>query len=169
MNRTFEVTDDLLASHGQRLANFILDYIIRIILALIIGSVFGIFCVLIDKPELLEPLANMGKLMEYVVGLVILIFYYGLTGILFKRSIAKFITKTIVVFEDGSIPDNATFFKRAFCRLIPFEAFSFFGTPSRGWHDSITDTYVVRKEDFEKAMESFYAIDQIGSDIENQA
>jgi hypothetical protein len=30
---------------------------------------------------------------------------------------------------------------RTFCRLIPFEHFSFFG--SRGWHDSLSRTDVV--------------------------
>lgn len=167
MEKTFEITDDLIASKGQRLANFFIDYIIRMVIALAIGALLGLFCVLIDDYELLNSIQTMSKLMEFVLGLIILILYYTLTGIFFKRSIAKFITKTLVVFEDGTTPDNATFFRRALCRIIPFEVFSFLGTPSRGWHDSITDTYVVRKEEFEQAMESFYSLDQIGSDPES--
>ena len=81
---------------------------------------------------------------------------------IFSKSIGKFITRTMVVFEDGSKPDSGTILRRTLCRIIPFDNLSFLGTPSRGWHDSITNTYVVRKDDFERSKELFYAFEEIG-------
>lgn len=166
MERTFEVTEDLMASQGQRFINFAIDYIIRIVLGLLIGALIGVICVFMGNDELLNSIDQMGKVTEYLLGLIILFVYYTLTALIFKRSIAKFLTQTLVVFEDGSTPDNVTFMKRTLCRMIPFDAFSFLGTPSRGWHDTITNTYVVKKEAFEQARELFYSLDEIGADIE---
>ena len=167
MERTFEVTEDLLASKAQRLANFIIDYIIQIFIGMTFGIVFGLVCAYTDNYDLLYSFENSGKLTDYALGFSILFVYYTTTALLFKRSIGKFITKTIVVLEDGSIPDNRTFLRRTFCRMIPFEQFSFLGGTGRGWHDSISNTYVVRKEDFEKAKELFYSLEEIGKTEES--
>lgn len=43
------------------------------------------------------------------------------------RSIGKFITGTQVVTLDGETPTANVFLKRSFCRIIPLNAFSFFG------------------------------------------
>ena len=69
--------------------------------------------------------------------------------------------------EDGTKPDAQTIIKRTLCRLIPFDGLSFFGTPSRGWHDSMSDTYVVKKDLFDEKVCLFYSLDEIGMDNEN--
>ena len=50
--------------------------------------------------------------------------------------------------KDGSKPDGKAIFRRTVSRLIPFEFFTFLGANSRGWHDVISNTYVVKKHEF---------------------
>ncbi|MGG9961626.1 RDD family protein [Ferruginibacter sp. SUN106] len=80
---------------------------------------------------------------------VLLIYYIVLEGI-FNTTAGKCATGTTIVNEYGVRPGFAKILGRTFCRLIPFEAFSFFGAEPRGWHDTMTNTYVVEsinKED----------------------
>lgn len=70
----------------------------------------------------------------------------------------KLILGRIVVNEYGEKPDFATILKRAYIRVIPFEAFSCLS--ERGWHDVWTDTYVMSKKDL-KDIELAMQISQI--------
>ena len=65
----------------------------------------------------------------------------------FSRTFGKYFTKTIVVKHDGSRPNMKSIMIRTLSRLIPFEPFSFL-TADRGWHDTLSVTYVVKKHDF---------------------
>ena len=69
-------------------------------------------------------------------------FFEGIWG----RTPGKFLIGTKVVDEEGDPPSFGQIVGRSACRLIPFEPFSFFG--ARGWHDSISHTYVVRTRNF---------------------
>jgi hypothetical protein len=73
------------------------------------------------------------------------VLYYTLTEGLFKVTFGKIITKSTVIDEKGEIISFDKSIGRTLCRLIPFEPFSFL-LKERGWHDSITDTYVVKTE-----------------------
>jgi hypothetical protein len=53
----------------------------------------------------------------------------------------------MVVKHDGSRPNMKSIIIRTLSRLIPFEPFSFL-TAERGWHDTLSVTYVVKKHDF---------------------
>lgn len=158
----FEVTDDLLASRGQRFLNYIIDTIIIYILIFGVSFITAIIATYIGATGFLDWLQNLNGLEEYLIYFLIMIPYFTLMETIFSKSIGKFITKTMVVLEDGSKPESGTILRRTVCRIIPFDGLSFLGTPSRGWHDSITDTYVVRKDDFERSKELFYAFDEIG-------
>ncbi|WNH08862.1 hypothetical protein [Thalassobellus suaedae] len=46
--------------------------------------------------------------------------------------------------------------------MIPFDALSFLGTIGKGWHDSISSTYVVDIGRFEAKKKTFSELDQIG-------
>jgi uncharacterized RDD family membrane protein YckC len=70
--------------------------------------------------------------------------YYILFEGLWGQSIGKMITRTKVVDKQGNKPGLGAVVIRAVCRLIPFEPFSFFGKSKRGWHDTLSDTYVVK-------------------------
>lgn len=158
----FEVTDDLLASHGQRFLNYIIDVVIIYAIIFGLSFVIAIIATFLEADSFLEKLQNLSGLEEYLVYFLIMIPYFTLMESIFSKSIGKFITKTMVVLEDGSKPESGIILRRTLCRIIPFDGLSFLGSPSRGWHDSITETYVVRKDDFERKKELFYAFDEIG-------
>lgn len=161
-NREFQVTDDLLASKGQRFLNYIIDTIITYSVIFGLSFITALIADFFQATSFLEWLQNVNSLEEYLIYFLIMIPYFTVMESIFSKSIGKFITRTMVVLEDGSKPDSGTILRRTLCRIIPFDNLSFLGNPSRGWHDSITDTYVVRKDDFEKSKELFYALDEIG-------
>lgn len=73
--------------------------------------------------------------------------YYFLMEMLFQQTLGKMATQSVVVDEYGNKPTAWQFFLRTICRWVPFEPFSCLGTPSRGWHDTWSKTYVIRKAD----------------------
>lgn len=149
-NKKFTVTDDLMASREQRFMNFILDFLIVYVIwislgttVIIIGEITGIYAL----SNWAESTTTYEKLFFW---LVILFFYYFLTEMYFSRTFAKYFSKTIVVTKDGAKPGYNAILKRTLSRFIPFECLTFLGSNSRGWHDSFSDTYVVRKHEFNK-------------------
>jgi uncharacterized RDD family membrane protein YckC len=62
-----------------------------------------------------------------------------------QATVGKLITGTIVVDMHGEAPDVRTIISRSFCRLIPFDAFSYIGADAIGWHDTISGTRVISK------------------------
>ena len=160
---TYRVTQDIFASSGQRVSNYLIDLVIQYILlfaiafvAVILGNIFEVYAIG-------DYFASMDRIDEYLWGVLMIIVYYGIVESLLGRSLAKYITKTVVVLEDGSKPDAGTIMKRTFSRLIPFDAFSFLGEKTRGWHDTISDTYVVRKEMLDERMQLHYSFEEIGN------
>lgn len=69
--------------------------------------------------------------------------YYVLYESIFSRTPAKYLTRTRVTLNDGSRPPFGTILKRTLIRFVPFEPFSFLG--SGKWHDSWSNTYVLRE------------------------
>lgn len=125
-----------IASKGNRFANYILDSIvINTILLMVttysIASGRGI---------------TLFEEYFYFCYILFAVPYYTLFEYIWGKSPAKFITRTIVVEINGKRPSFLTILARSISRLIPFEAFSFFGKIPRGWHDTITETYVIYEE-----------------------
>lgn len=73
---------------------------------------------------------------------LILIPYYYFFEHFTGRTIGKYISKTMVVDINGNNPNKISILKRTLARIIPFEGISFFGN-ERGWHDSLSKTYVI--------------------------
>lgn len=163
--REFRITDEMLATQGQRFLNYIIDLIIQYFIIFALGIIFSVLSLLTGYAGIMEWIGSMGDLEGYLVFFFIMILYYTLFESLCSRTIGKFITKTIVVNDDGSKPDSQIILKRTLCRLIPFDGLSFLGS-GRGWHDSITDTYVVDKRVMDEKMQLLSAFDQIGKDSE---
>ncbi len=89
--------------------------------------------------------------MALVFEIPMILFYYLVLEGLFNISAGKCATNTCIVNETGERPGFLKVLGRTFCRLIPFEAFSFLGAGARGWHDSLTNTYVVETVDRDDA------------------
>lgn len=165
-NSTYILDEKLLASNGSRFLNYILDLIVFILILILIGFVLGIFIGLFGMTGISVWISSIGDLGWNCIIIVISIVYYTLMEGFFGRSLGKFITGTIVVDENGERPDFGTIFKRSLCRLIPFDALSFLG--SRGWHDSISDTYVVNKKALDEEVRMFHEFKLIGVQEANE-
>jgi uncharacterized RDD family membrane protein YckC len=80
----------------------------------------------------------------FVLGILVFLAYFVITEALFQRTLAKFLTGTVVVAANGRRASMGQIVGRSFARLIPFEAFSFLGGKQPvGWHDSLSGTLVV--------------------------
>ncbi|MBG6186487.1 RDD family protein [Flavobacterium sp. CAN_S2] len=146
-NKKFTVTDDLLASKSQRLLNFIIDVLIIYIIEISIGTTIILIGDLTKSDTASNWVSSLSVVESFFFGLVILFFYYLITEMYFSRTFGKYFTKTIVVKHEGSRPNMKSIIVRTLSRLIPFEPFSFL-TADRGWHDTLSVTYVVKKHDF---------------------
>lgn len=79
--------------------------------------------------------------------------YYTLTEYYYQQTLGKMVTGSVVIDNFARKPDFRTCLFRTFIRLVPFEPFSCLSSPSRGWHDKWTKTYVVNKKEVEKLQE----------------
>jgi len=139
-----------IASTGRRFANLILDYIFYMIFSLVIGLAIGFAMLIVGGEEAFDTDAfaagsEPNPIVDFLLGMVIMLVYYVPQEKLFGRTLAKFITRTKVVSEDGSAATWGQIVGRTFSRFIPFEAFSFLGGKGYpvGWHDKLSKTRVV--------------------------
>ncbi|MDR6966777.1 putative RDD family membrane protein YckC [Flavobacterium arsenatis] len=163
--KQFSVDEEIIATGWQRFGNYMVDmifiYIIIILLFIFIGLISSFF----DSNEFMVWLDNMGDLEFYLIFSLLVLIYFIFFETFTSRSLAKYITGTIVVYEDGSKPNLGTITKRTLSRFIPFDALTFLGG-ARGWHDSISDTYVVSKKGLETKMKIFTELEEIGNSPE---
>lgn len=159
--KEFKITEDVLAGKGQRFLNYIIDSIIVYSIIFVLTLIIGGVTLWLEYPAFIEWTENITNVQSYLIYFAIMIPYFTLCEFYFSRSMAKFITKTMVVMEDGSRPELGTLFKRTLCRVIPFDGLSFLGS-GRGWHDKISDTYVVQKDNFNESKAMFESFDEIG-------
>lgn len=154
------------ASGGKRFANYIVDYIVQLILF------SGIMIVIVLLQLYLTGSNSIGvwfdsisKVEEYLFGYVmLLVYYFAMESLAKGKTVGKLITNTKVVNLSGETPDAGNILKRTFCRMIPFNALSFLGNEARGWHDSISDTYVVDVKTFELEKQKQFALEEIGQE-----
>jgi ABC-type lipoprotein export system ATPase subunit len=85
-------------------------------------------------------------LTSLAVGVPLALAYYFLMELAFGRTVGKMITRTKVFSEDGPYrPGPGKLVYRTVARLLPFtllEGFSYLNSKPRGWHDTVSDTYV---------------------------
>lgn len=165
--RLIKSVDDNKAERFLRFLNFIIDLICGYIITFacwLIG--IFIYTLVTDSSYAyqLQQLENLNSTLDRLVTVCIYTSSMVLIEFLTKgRSLGKLITGTKVVMIDGSKPTFMDFVKRNYCRAIPFEIFSFFGVEATGWHDTISDTRVVKRNAFEKAMIQTSELDEIGN------
>jgi uncharacterized RDD family membrane protein YckC len=161
-NKTFTITNDLLATRGQRFLNFRIDLVFLYIIILSIATTITLVAEIAKKFIVSAWVETMsiGEIVFY--SLVIMVVYYSLTEIYFFRTMAQLITKTVVVNKDSSKPDIRTFLIRTLCRFIPLEPFSFLGAFPRCWHDTLSETYVVKRKRLTKSRRFFNNLEEFG-------
>lgn len=120
------------ASGGKRFANLIIDIIAMVILSFFIGIILG-------SMAATETMLMLASYLTYFI-------YYWLMEAVLGKTVGKYVTRTRVVKPDGSQPSAINILGRTFSRIIPFDAFSYLGSTSSGWHDSIPKIYVIEEE-----------------------
>jgi uncharacterized RDD family membrane protein YckC len=149
-NNKFTITADLVASREQRFVNFILDFLFIYVIwiglgttIIIIGEITGIYAL----SNWAESTTTYEKMFFWII---VMFLYYFLTEMYFSRTFAKYFSKTIVITKDGLKPGFNAILIRTLTRFIPLEGLTFLGVNVRGLHDLFSDTYVVRKHEFNK-------------------
>jgi len=130
------------ASQGKRLANYFIDLICVLGFSFVFGVLLAIVCIFLF-PSSLYLIEEDNKPLEYFLGFTAGMIYYTVLEATTGKTIAKFITKTKVVTEEGEKPDFMTILIRSLCRYIPFAPFSFLGSENSGWHDRFSKTRVI--------------------------
>ncbi len=130
------------ASIEKRFANFLLDLIFYFAFSIVFGMVLGILLVIL-APDSLYIFDEDNKLVNYLLGFIAGMIYFTTLEYYTGRTIAKYITKTKVVTENGEKPKLKTVLIRSACRFIPFEQLSFFSSTKSGLHDVLSKTMVV--------------------------
>ena len=126
-DRPFTEAD--LASGLRRFANSLIDVFVIYILYFVLFLIF--FRSNIDYTTM--------KYSFYPVWII----YYTFMEFAIGKTIGKMVTGTKVVTLNGEKPGFGTAFARTLCRFIPFEGFSFLGSPCKGWHDTIAKSRVI--------------------------
>ena len=122
------------ANKWRRLINRIVDVVTIISIA---GSALSIF-------SLTNFSFDNVKFIFFAI--LATIYFYVILEKYFHASVGKCLTNTTIVDEYGNAPSFGQIFTRTICRFIPFEGFSFLNEEGRGWHDTISNTYVVKTE-----------------------
>lgn len=164
MKNHYRIVDRYQAEKILRFVNAIIDYAASYLVIIFLFSAFLIaysFLTGTDYAANADVISNIPSLTDRIITGI----FYALLMFLVEfatkgRSLGKFITGTTVVKEDGSLPTGNDFLKRNFSRIVPFDAFSFLG--SRGWHDSWSDTKVVKRKAYLEAVERENSIEDIG-------
>ena len=127
-----EAKEIIIASRGIRFLNFLIDYAIIFVLVLFTGPfLFGM-------EMISDALVSRLIFVLYFIG-----YYFILEKATNGKTLAKYITRTRAIKENGGNATTWDFLKRSLVRLIPFEPFSIFG--DQAWHDSIPDMVVVKE------------------------
>lgn len=162
MQNNRKIVEKYQAEKLLRFINFLIDYVLINLSLYGIGMLMGTLYYATGSETVYNIIMSFdNRLVEWSISIVILVGYYILFEYLTKgRTIGKFITGTVVVKEDGSVPVFNDILKRSFSRIVPFDAISFLG--SNGWHDSWSETKVVKRKPFLEAVERENSIEDIG-------
>ncbi|WP_374363665.1 RDD family protein [Cloacibacterium sp.] len=153
------------ASLGLRFVNNLIDSIILNWVPTLLLYFFGQIIFYVGYEDLYNLLVNFTEdnfVLNILISVLITVFYYYLMEFYNNgRTIGKYITGTMAVSLSGEM-SSIQIWKRTLSRLVPFDALSFFG--ENGWHDSWSDTRVVKISDFENAMRMENELENIGKE-----
>lgn len=127
----------VVVTQGVRFGYYVIDVVFIYILVFIIGFVSAAAGA--DIAIWSDPILSR------VFGLLIFVGYYLILESATGSTLGKLILGYTVINQYAEKPSFLTSLGRNFARAVPFEAFSCFG--ERGWHDSWSNTYVVKNSE----------------------
>ncbi|MCU0448440.1 MAG: RDD family protein [Bernardetiaceae bacterium] len=142
-------------SKGIRVANYVIDFVVRTLLAWLIGFGLGVLNVVLYGNDLgagILPYLDV-LWVRYLLGIVIsFAYYFAMESATGGRTIGKLLTSTVAITETGEPLTTTHALGRSLWRQVPFNALSFLGQ-GPGWHDSFTKTRVVHKRFLQERIE----------------
>jgi uncharacterized RDD family membrane protein YckC len=136
------------ASQGQRFLNWLIDNIlIRVVMTQFTATILIRFLLNMAPEFTYEHFAGDPTFISYLVSYGFAIFhyffYYTICEKAFKGyTLGKLLTGTRAIRNDGGELTMRDAMLRSLSRMVPFEAFSGFG--SAPWHDKWTNTTVIK-------------------------
>ena len=137
------IVQPVLATKGQRFKGHLLDFIFFCLFYLL-WVVIVDFILRVSSIE--TSFKDLGGLEGRLYNLALFILYYFPQELLLGKTFGKRVMGTRAVREDGTEMTVLQTLGRTLCRLIPFDAWSFFLSEKdrpRGWHDNISKTMVI--------------------------
>ncbi|WP_430404557.1 RDD family protein [Fluviicola sp.] len=134
----------VVVSQGVRFGYFMIDVAFFYIITFIIGLIIGIVVVATGNIELLREGSGFIKSLD-LMGYPIFFLYYAISEALGGATLGKLICGYRVIDEQANKVSFGKAMLRTICRYIPFESFSCLA--ERGWHDTLSKTYVVKKSE----------------------
>jgi uncharacterized RDD family membrane protein YckC len=165
MESKVQITEDILATKNMRFVNHLIDLIPQYGVIYGIGYLFLYIGDFSGNYALNNYWAEMSTLEDYFYSYTLMFLYFFTMESLTHRSLGKYVTNTKVIMANGEKPTQVDIAKRSLCRMIPFDALSFLGVNGKGWHDAISNTYVVDINKFEERQKSQDELDQIGAHL----
>ena len=136
------------ASQGQRFLNWLIDNLfMRFALSYASGYAVG-YLLLAIAPDFLMEIAYGDRgwrfwTLAYIVGIFNYIIYYTICEKAFRGyTLGKLLSGTRAIRNDGAELTFKDAILRSLSRIVPFEVLS--ALAGRPWHDSWTDTTVVK-------------------------
>lgn len=142
------ISGDLLASKTKRFLNVLIDLFIIYLFTIGIGALINEIGVVIGNYQVADWIISLSPTENALFGMIVMFFYYFIMEFYLSRTFGKYFTKTLVVKLNGSKPNLKSILIRTLVRFIPVEFFSFLNNNSRGWHDTLSVSYVVNKHEF---------------------
>lgn len=163
----FIVDKRILASKGQRIMNYLIDSLLIYVIIMLFALFAGVIESSLDIDFISSKLQNITRTEGYLLFFFFMYIYYILFEYFKGQTIAKFITKTLVVLQNGSRPNFVTICLRSICRMIPFDGISFLGDSGSGLHDTFSKTFVVKKVVFERSFNTHKELIELGNESIN--
>ena len=136
-----------IASQGKRLLNLILDNVVLFVVNQVVGFMVGVICGVylgVTGQAVTPELQTQVNIASIFIGLAVALCYFIASEALLQRTLAKYLTGTMVVNEEGRRPTFGQIVGRSFTRFVPFEAFTFLGGERPvGLHDRWSGTHVI--------------------------
>lgn len=125
----------ILASNTDRFVGHLVDML----------CVFPLFLAYVFLMEYFLGELQDGEFFRQPIWLLVYVLLMFIIESVFSKTPGKVVKKTKVVNYAGVKPSTSSILIRNVCRMIPFDSFSFLGS-DRGWHDTLSKTYVVYKD-----------------------
>ncbi|WP_406685105.1 RDD family protein [Seonamhaeicola sp. MEBiC1930] len=162
----FLVTEDILASKNKRFVNHLIDLVPQYAFSYFLAYFFFYLGEFTGNYSLNDYLNTMNYFEELIVTYAFFLLYFFIMESLTFKTLGKYVTKTKVVLPNGKEPSKKDIIIRSLCRMIPFDGLSFLGTNGKGWHDSISKTYVVDEIKFNNKRKFKLELELIGKPVD---